>query len=153
MVLDLSSGATVDLGNGMSLTAAAGTTGTAEATISGFTPAGTTEVQLQNSDGDTIDENATAAQFSVYMDDIENKLDTVSEELSKLGSLTGRLTFKEDQISASQINTEAAYNRVMNANMAEEQVEASKYQILQQTATSMLAQANAAPQFLLSLFR
>ncbi|MAT41522.1 MAG: hypothetical protein CL609_04205, partial [Anaerolineaceae bacterium] len=33
------------------------------------------------------------------------------------------------------------------------QVNASKFQILQQTATAMLAQANAAPQFLLSLFR
>jgi flagellin len=41
----------------------------------------------------------------------------------------------------------------MNANMAEEQVNASKFQILQQTATAMLAQANAAPQFLLSLFQ
>jgi len=41
----------------------------------------------------------------------------------------------------------------MNANMAEEQVNASKYLILQQTATAMLAQANTAPQFLLSLFR
>ncbi len=87
------------------------------------------------------------------MEDIEGNLDKVSVEMSKLGSLTGRLSFKEDQISAAQINTEAAYNRVMNANMAEEQVNASKYQILQQTATAMLAQANAAPQFLLSLFR
>ena len=73
--------------------------------------------------------------------------------MSSIGALTGRLTFKEDQVSAAQINVEAAYNRMMNANMAEEQVNASKYQILQQTATAMLAQANAAPQFLLSLFR
>jgi flagellin len=41
----------------------------------------------------------------------------------------------------------------MNANMASEQVEASKYAILQQTATAMLAQANVAPQFLLKLFQ
>jgi len=41
----------------------------------------------------------------------------------------------------------------MNANMAEEQVEASKLSILQQTATAMLAQANVSPQFLLTLFR
>jgi flagellin len=41
----------------------------------------------------------------------------------------------------------------MNADMADEQVAASKYQILQQTATAMLAQANSAPQFLLSLFQ
>ncbi|HHR84974.1 MAG TPA: flagellin protein, partial [Candidatus Acetothermia bacterium] len=39
------------------------------------------------------------------------------------------------------------------ANMAEEQVEASKLLILQQTATAMLAQANMSPQFVLSLFR
>jgi flagellin len=41
----------------------------------------------------------------------------------------------------------------MNANMAEEQVNASKYSILQQTAIAMLAQANMAPRSLLSLFR
>jgi flagellin len=48
---------------------------------------------------------------------------------------------------------EASYNRIMNANMAEEQMNASKYSILQQTATAMLAQANQAPQSLLPLFR
>ena len=84
---------------------------------------------------------------------VGNKLDAVSSNLSKIGALTGRLTFKEDQVSAAQINVEAAYNRIMNANMAEEQVNASKFQILQQTSTAMLAQANAAPQFLLSLFQ
>ena len=42
---------------------------------------------------------------------------------------------------------------LMNANMAEEQVNASKYLVLQQTAVAMLAQANQAPQFLLSLFQ
>jgi len=41
----------------------------------------------------------------------------------------------------------------MNANMAEEQVESSKFSILQQTATAMLSQANVAPQFILSLFQ
>jgi flagellin len=64
-----------------------------------------------------------------------------------------RLTFKEDSLTVQYINTEAAYNRIMNANMAQEQVEASKFMILQQTATAMLAQANVAPQFLLTLFR
>jgi flagellin len=95
----------------------------------------------------------TASEFASYMDDVQDGMNIVNAEMSKVGALTGRMTFKEDQISASQINTEAAYNRIMNANMAEEQVNASKFQILQQTATAMLAQANAAPQFLLSLFR
>jgi flagellin len=41
----------------------------------------------------------------------------------------------------------------MNADMAQEQLEATKYSILQQTGVTMLAQANAAPQGILSLFR
>jgi flagellin len=41
----------------------------------------------------------------------------------------------------------------MNPDMAEKQVNARSTQILQQTATAMLAQANSAPQFILSLFR
>jgi flagellin len=64
-----------------------------------------------------------------------------------------RLTFKEESVSTAQLNVEAAHNRIMNANMAEEQMNASKYTILQQTAIAMLAQANQAPQNLLSLFR
>jgi len=84
---------------------------------------------------------------------LEDKLDSVNEMMAKVGAFTGRLTFKEDQVTAAQINVEASYNRIMNANMAEEQVNASKYLILQQTSIAMLAQANQSPQFLLSLFR
>ncbi len=73
--------------------------------------------------------------------------------LSDLGSLMARLTFKEDSVTTAQVNVEAAHSRVMNANMAEEQMNASKYSILQQTGIAMLAQANQAPQNLLSLFR
>ena len=94
-----------------------------------------------------------ASDFADYMKIVDAAMVSVNAQLSKIGSLTGSLTFKEDQISSSQINVEASYNRIMNANMAEEQVNASKLLILQQTSTAMLAQANAAPQFLLSLFK
>jgi len=80
-------------------------------------------------------------------------LDSVKGGIVDLGSMASRLTFKEDAVTSAYINTEAAYNRIMNANMAEEQVNASKFLILQQTAVAMLAQANMAPQFLLTLFR
>jgi flagellin len=110
-------------------------------------------------DGNTITGGATsnalttATSFNSYMSYIEGKLNTVSSQLSLVGAMSGRLTFKEEQVTAAQINIEASYSRIMNANMAEEQVNASKFTILQQTATAMLAQANQAPQFLLSLFR
>jgi flagellin len=96
---------------------------------------------------------STTQKAGSYMTTANYALDKVNSTLSSLGSLMARLSFKEESIAAAQINVEGAYNRIMNANMAEEQVNASKYAILQQTATAMLAQANQAPQTLLSLFR
>ncbi len=137
-------GNAVDLGNGITINVAAGNASAGE--VDGGTV-------VYEKAGDYLIDADSAAEFASYMDTVQSAMNVVNSEMSKVGALTGRLTFKEDQISASQINTEAAYNRIMNANMAEEQVEASKFQILQQTATAMLAQANAAPQFLLSLFK
>jgi flagellin len=101
----------------------------------------------------TLSSTSSAADFSAYMSAINTKLDVVSGQLSKIGALTSRLTYKEEQLTSAQTNTEAAFNRIMNADMAQEQVNASKYTILQQTATAMLSQANSAPQFLLTLFK
>ena len=153
VIFDLSAGGTVDFGNGLQVTLAGGVTGTASGAVTGFSPSMTGLKLHSATTGTDITAASSAKDFSTYMNDIQSKLDTVSGQLSKIGSLEGRLNFKEDQVSASQINVESSYSRIMNANMAEEQVNASKYQILQQTATAMLAQANAAPQFLLSLFR
>ncbi len=96
---------------------------------------------------------STASKAGQYMTTANYALDKVTSALSDLGSLMSRLTFKEESVSTAQLNVEAAHNRIMNANMAEEQMNASKYTILQQTAIAMLAQANQAPQNLLSLFR
>lgn len=134
----------VDFGNGVTLTVA-------DSLSDGFVNAGTFDYARA---GLSYEISASSAQdFANYLSVVEEAMNTVNSKMSDLGSLTGRLTFKEDQVAAAQINVESAYNRIMNANMAEEQVNASKYLILQQTATAMLAQANSAPQFLLSLFR
>ncbi len=88
-----------------------------------------------------------------FTDIIDVALNKVRNGIMDVGSFESRLIFKEDTLKVQYTNTESAYNRIMNANMAEEQVEASKFAILQQTATAMLAQANVAPQFILSLFQ
>jgi flagellin-like hook-associated protein FlgL len=88
-----------------------------------------------------------------YLTTVSSALDRVTNAFSDLGSLMSRLSYKEEQSAIAQVNVEGAYSRIMNANMAEEQMSAAKYSILQQTATSMLAQANAAPQTLLTLFK
>ena len=103
--------------------------------------------------GDYVVDVSTVAKASAYMNTVDLAMNKVNESMTSLGSLMARLQFKEDQVSTAQVNVEASYSRIMNANMAEEQVNASKYTILQQTATAMLAQANTAPQNLLTLFR
>ncbi len=50
-------------------------------------------------------------------------------------------------------NLSASESRIRDADMAAEMVKFTKYQILQQAGTSMLAQANQAPQGVLSLLR
>jgi flagellin len=95
----------------------------------------------------------TTACIAGTVQNIETALNIVKNGIAQLGAMSQRLTFKEQALTVNFINTEAAYNRLMNADMAEEQVNASKLLILQQTATAMLAQANVAPQFLLSLFQ
>ncbi len=88
-----------------------------------------------------------------YMTSIDNAISDVSKSLSFIGANVSRLTFQEESLTVAKVNTESARSRIMDADMATEQLNQSKLQILQQTATSMLAQANTAPQAILSLFR
>ena len=102
---------------------------------------------------------ATAADFAsqsganAFMGKVDAASLKVSEGLSYIGAIVNRLDYQEASLSVAKVNTEASWNRIMNADMAYEQLEATKYQILQQTAVTMLAQANMGPQSILGLFR
>ena len=102
---------------------------------------------------DANNDLSTQGTFATYMGVVDDAIDTISSKLSTVGALMSKLTFKEEQLAVSQVNVEGAYNRIMNADMAQEQLEATKFSILQQTSITMLAQANTAPQGILSLFR
>jgi len=150
VMADLSAGGTINFGNGLTATFSSLTAeGTATSTIS-YAATGTYDVMSGGNTGTAL---GSAASYRELMTTLEGKLDIVNSVMAKIGAFTGRLEFKEDQVSAAQINVEASYNRIMNANMAEEQVNSSKFQILQQTAIAMLAQANQAPASLLTLFQ
>jgi len=163
----LNGGGTYDFGNGISVNFKDGIAAGAGYTAAFTVEEGGNTYSLTSLGGlgvgDSYINRAGASKTAVALGDaqsyadlmwyLEDKLDSVNEMMAKVGAFTGRLTFKEDQVTAAQINVEASYNRIMNANMAEEQVNASKYLILQQTSIAMLAQANQSPQFLLSLFR
>lgn len=80
-------------------------------------------------------------------------IQTVNTELGSIGARIGRLSTKEANLTTAITNTDAAKSRIMDADIAKEQIFAVKNQILQQTATAQLAQANQSPQVFLSLFR
>ena len=61
-----------------------------------------------------------------------------------IGSYQARLSTKETTLTNAITNTEASRSRIADADFAKEQLEALKLQIMQQTATSALAQANSA---------
>ena len=84
---------------------------------------------------------------------VDAAIRNTSEWLAGIGALSSRLQAKEETLMIAQVNVEASWNRIYNADMAKEQLYATRDQILQQTATAMLAQANTAPQSVLALFR
>jgi flagellin len=89
--------------------------------------------------------------ISNLITDVDAMINSVSTERSKLGAYQNRLeyTIKVDDNTAE--NLQAAESRIRDTDMAEEMTRFSKENILQQAATSMLAQANQANQGVLSL--
>jgi flagellin len=120
-------------------------TGESETTTINF---GTfTAVDLSTITGAT---SATVAALSSTITTAEN---TVKDGLGSIGNYVQRLDVKESYLTAAISNATATVSRLFDADMAMEQLNATKGQIGSQVATSMLAQLNSSPQNLLSLFR
>jgi flagellin len=93
----------------------------------------------------------TTAAASTSLSSVNTAIDTMNTSLQSIGSISARMAVKEANISVAITNVVASYSRIYNADMAMEQLEATKYMVLQQTATAMLAQANLSPQSILQL--
>jgi len=84
---------------------------------------------------------------------IDSAIDTVSKERAKLGAMQNRLDHTINNLSVTSENLTAAESRIRDVDMAKEMMAFTKYQILANAATSMLAQANQMPQTVLQLLR
>ena len=82
---------------------------------------------------------------------IDDAIELVSEQRSKLGAMQNRLEHTINNLGASAENMAAAESRIRDVDMAAEMMEFTKTNILNQAATAMLAQANLAPQTVLQL--
>jgi flagellin len=90
---------------------------------------------------------------ALTLSDIDTAIQEVSTKRSDFGGVQNRLEHRLANLGSYQENLIAAESRIRDVDMAEEMVKFTKSQILQQAGTSMLAQANQAPQSVLSLLR
>ncbi len=98
----------------------------------------------------TTDATAIAAASDTAFTTAAGK---VRDALGKVGNLAQALASREDFISTAISNNTAAISSLFDADMAAEQLKATKGQISGQIATAMLSQLNSEPQNLLALFR
>src|SRR4051794_7412609 len=84
---------------------------------------------------------------------IEKATKTVSTERATLGATQNRLEHKINNLNVSVENLSASESRIRDTDMAQEMMSFTRSQILSQAGTAMLAQANSAPQSVLSLLR
>ena len=97
-----------------------------------------------------VDSNANAARS---MKLLQNATELVSEYRSGIGALQNRLEYAariDDNIAE---NTQAGESRIRDVDMAEEMVNFSKHNILEQVGQSMLAQANQSSQSVVNLLQ
>lgn len=84
---------------------------------------------------------------------INNAIETVSAERSKLGAYQNRLEHTINNLGTSSENLTASESRIRDVDMAKEMMEFTKNNILSQAAQAMLAQANQQPEGVLQLLR
>lgn len=95
--------------------------------------------------------SGTSAQNAIT--DIQSSIGKLSTLRSKLGAIQNRLEHTVANLDNISENTQSAESRIRDTDMAEEMVQYSKNNILQQAGQSMLAQANQANQGVLSLLQ
>jgi flagellin len=84
---------------------------------------------------------------------INDAIITISEKRSEIGAIQNRLEHSIKNLDNTAENLQASESRIRDVDMAQEMMEFTKNNILQQAAQSMLAQANQAPQGVLQLLR
>ena len=143
-----------------------------ELSIANFVSTGNQDVKVEVGDaGDTtgvskfLDDNggggnsSTVSNIAVTttslaadaIDIIDRALEDVNSERSQLGAIQNRLDHTINNLTNISVNVSAAQSRIQDADYAVEAANLAKAQILQQAGSAMLAQANAAPQTILSL--
>lgn len=84
---------------------------------------------------------------------LDDAISKVGSVRSRIGAYENRLDYAIESLDASGEDMTAAFSRIKDADMAEEMTEYTKYNVLAQAGTSVLAQANDIPQMVLQLLQ
>ena len=84
-------------------------------------------------------------EYSNLLENIDSSLKHVTEQRAKLGANQNRLEYTIKNLDLSSENLNAARSRIEDTDMAKEMMNLTQANVLQQAATSILAQANQAP--------
>jgi len=82
---------------------------------------------------------------------LTNAINIISMERARMGAQQNRLEYSMQNVDNSAENLQAAESRIRDVDMAAEMTLFVQNQILQQSSTAMLAQANALPNAMLQL--
>jgi flagellin len=95
----------------------------------------------------------TAAGAATAIDILDGAIAKVNDQRAKLGAISNRLDATVSNLTNIITNTESSVSNIRDADFSKETSRLTRAQILNQAATSMLAQANASKQSVLSLLQ
>jgi flagellin len=97
----------------------------------------------------TFASTAEAADYRNFIDAVDTAIGGMNDRVNDIGMAQSSLSTREVTLSQTISANSSAASRIMDADFAKEQSESVRLQILQQTSTSALAQANMGPQSVL----
>jgi len=122
---------------------ASSATGLSSATVGSFAMA-------ENGGGGT---QVSQSDFQNLLTDLNSAINTLAGTTNQLGINQNDLSIRQDNLSQAITSNSAAKSRIMDANFAQVKSDSVRLQILQQTATAALTQANSSPQAVLSIIK
>jgi flagellin len=84
---------------------------------------------------------------------VKTAISALAADRATIGAYQSRLNYTSEQLTISKENLTAASSRIQDTDVADEATQYARYQILVQSGTAMLAQANSLPQTVLRLLQ
>jgi len=93
----------------------------------------------------------TQSAASAALSAVQKAVSNLTDAQENIGARISRLSDKLNALSTDVLNTQSAQANTVDANVAQQEVQYTKYQVFQQAALAVLGQANVAPEALLKL--